>query len=121
MGGEGRWITSPPSWPPIGSRCSSSQIAIQKRNRRMSYALTMLAYLVPTFALGFVWHLILFARYYERLAMYRHDVIIPFGFLSMLIQAAIFAWFYDAVFVRRGGTVLGRAAAYAVAGAILSW
>src|SRR5690242_10123961 len=87
----------------------------------MSYALTMLAYLVPTFALGFVWHLILFARYYERLAMYRHDVIIPFGFLSMLIQAAIFAWFYDAVFVRRGATVLGRAAAYAVAGAILSW
>jgi hypothetical protein len=28
----------------------------------------------------------LFHDYYERLAMYRKDIIIPFGFLSMLIQ-----------------------------------
>jgi len=51
-----------------------------------------LAYLVPTFALGFVWHLVLFKGYYDSLAMYRHDVIIPFGFLSMSIQAVVFAW-----------------------------
>jgi uncharacterized protein YndB with AHSA1/START domain len=53
-----------------------------------------LAYLVPTFALGFVWHLIMFKSYYDALAMYRTDVIIPFGFLSMSIQAVIFAWIY---------------------------
>jgi len=35
---------------------------------------------VPTFALWFVWHLILFTRYYESLAIYRKDVIIPFAF-----------------------------------------
>ena len=29
------------------------------------------AYLAPTFALGFVWHLMLFHGYYEQLAMYR--------------------------------------------------
>lgn len=87
----------------------------------MSYALTMLAYLVPTFALGFVWHLILFAPYYESLAIYRRDIIVPFGFFSMLIQAAIFAWLYDAVFARRPQTTLARAAAYGAVGAVLSW
>jgi hypothetical protein len=35
----------------------------------------------------------LFKDYYERLAIYRKDIIIPFGFLSMLIQALVFAWF----------------------------
>ena len=37
----------------------------------------------------------LFERYYEELAIYRSDIIIPFGFLSMLIQAVAFAWIYE--------------------------
>ena len=85
------------------------------------FGLGVLAYLVPTFALGFVWHLILFQRYYDELAIYRKDIIIPFGFLSMLIQAIIFAWIYEKAFARRGGTLLSRSLAYAVLGAVLSW
>ncbi|HEY0801162.1 MAG TPA: hypothetical protein VGD54_09975 [Steroidobacteraceae bacterium] len=81
----------------------------------------VLAYLAPTFALGFVWHLILFKRYYEALAIYRKDIIIPFGFLSMLIQAGVFAWIYEKAFANRGGTVLSRGLVYAVFGAVLSW
>ena len=46
------------------------------------YALAILAYLLPTFALGFVWHLVLFKDYYESLAIYRTDIIIPLGFGS---------------------------------------
>jgi hypothetical protein len=80
-----------------------------------------LAYLVPTFALGFVWHLVLFKDYYEALAMYRHDLIIPFGFLSMSIQAAVFAWIYDEVFARRAMGAVTRGLAYAAFGAVLSW
>jgi hypothetical protein len=38
------------------------------------------AYLVPTFALGFVWHLVLFEHYYMTLAIYRPDIIVRFGF-----------------------------------------
>jgi hypothetical protein len=87
----------------------------------MRFLRAVLAYLVPTFALGFVWHLILFQSYYETLAMYRHDIIIPFGFLSMLIQAAIFAWIYDQAFAHRPGTPASRALAYGVVGALLSW
>jgi hypothetical protein len=50
-------------------------------------AIGAFSYLIPTFALGFVWHLVAFKGYYEALAIYRKDVIIPFGFLSMSIQA----------------------------------
>jgi hypothetical protein len=85
------------------------------------YLLAMLAYLVPTFALGFVWHLVLFESYYQALAIYRHDIIIPFGFLSMLIQAAIFAWIYEQAFAQRPGTLVSRAVTYGIVGAVLSW
>lgn len=80
-----------------------------------------LAYLIPTFALGFVWHLVLFKDYYDALAMYRQDVIIPFGFLSMSIQALVFAWIYDEFFARRRTGAGMRGLAYAAFGAALSW
>ena len=85
------------------------------------YIALMLAYLVPTFALGFVWHLVLFESYYDALAIYRRNIIIPFGFLSMFIQAAIFAWMYDRAFVGQRGTALSRIVGYAAVGATLSW
>ena len=85
------------------------------------FAPAVLAYLVPTFALGFIWHLVLFERYYDALAIYRRDIIIPFGFLSMLIQAGIFAWIYDQTFARQRTTLFSRGMAYGLVGAILSW
>jgi hypothetical protein len=85
------------------------------------FVLAVLAYLVPTFALGFVWHLVLFKRHYAELAMYRSDVIIPFGFLSMLIQALIFAWLYQAAFAGQGSSWIGRVILYSAGGAALSW
>lgn len=87
----------------------------------LRYGLAMLAYLAPTFALGFVWHLILFADYYAALQIYRPDIIVPFGLLSMAIQAAIFAWIYDRGFARQGGGWLSRGLRFAATGALLSW
>jgi hypothetical protein len=84
-------------------------------------ALGILAYLVPTFALGFVWHLILFERYYAALRIYRDDIIIPFGFISMLIQAALFAWIYSRTFAKDNGSWVARGLHYAATGAALSW
>jgi hypothetical protein len=85
------------------------------------YAFGVLAYLAPTFALGFVWHLILFESYYQALAIYRSDIVVPFGFLSMLIQAAIFAWMYEKAFAGARGSVLARSLRYGATGAVLSW
>ena len=87
---------------------------------KMRLGLGVLAYLAPTFALGFVWHLVVFHGYYERLAVYRKDIIIPFGFLSMLIQAFLFAWVYKQAFARRNGSLLSRGLTYAAFGAVLS-
>ena len=85
------------------------------------FILAVLAYLVPTFALGFVWHLVLFEQYYEALAIYRSNIIIPFGFLSMLIQAVIFARIYERTFAQREGAFLSRTLGYGALGAALSW
>jgi hypothetical protein len=79
-----------------------------------------LCYLIPTFALGFVWHLVAFKGYYDALGMYRKDVIVPFGLLSMSMQAVLFAWVYARVFVTWPGTA-SRALSYACFGAALSW
>lgn len=85
------------------------------------FTLGVLAYVVPTFALGFVWHLMLFEGAYEALAIYRPDIIIPLGLLSMLIQSVIFAWIYDTSFAQRDDSFISRGAGYGVLGAVLSW
>lgn len=81
----------------------------------------VLAYLVPTFALGFVWHMVLFKKHYKSLAIYRADVIIPLGFLSMLVQSVLFAWIFDRMFALTSSSMLSLASRYAILGAVLSW
>ncbi len=84
------------------------------------YLAPALAYLVPTFMLGYLWHLVLFTSYYERLAMYRRDVVIPLGLASMLVQSLFFAWIWE----RLAATEIalwGRTWRYAFFGAALSW
>jgi hypothetical protein len=85
------------------------------------FGFAVLAYLVPTFALGLVWHLMLFEDYYAALQIYRSDIIVPLGFLSMLIQAVIFAWLYGKAFAGGNGSWLSKGLSYAALGAALSW
>jgi len=80
---------------------------------RKSFWWAVLAYLVPTFPLGYFWHLVTFANQYHRLEMYRDDVLIPVGLASMVIQALVFAWVYPRLFpparvsAARGATAFG--------------
>ncbi len=78
------------------------------------------AYVVPSFPIAYAWHLILFAPLYHELAMYRADVIVPFGLLSMLIQGAAFSWIYPRVFVDRAA-VLKNGLIYGAGLALVSW
>jgi hypothetical protein len=89
--------------------------------KMMRFLFGILAYVVPTFALGFVWHLVLFEDYYRALHIYRSDIIIAFGFASMLLQAVIFAWIYRQGFAWRPWGLLSRVAGYGLLGAALSW
>jgi hypothetical protein len=85
------------------------------------FVAAILSYLVPTFILGFVWHLVLFKSNYEALGMYRSDVIIPLGLLSMAVQSAIFAWLYMRTFAQHHDRFWVQTLAYGLIGALLSW
>src|SRR3981081_3886715 len=52
-----------------------------------SFWLGVAAYLVPSFPIAFVWHLVLFEPQYHALHIYRADPIIPFGSASIIIHA----------------------------------
>jgi hypothetical protein len=78
------------------------------------------AYVVPTFPIAYAWHLVAFAPAYHDLAMYRDEVIVPFGLLSMLIQGAAFSWVYPRVFADLGAW-RSNGLRYGMALAMLSW
>lgn len=82
--------------------------------------LALAAYLVPSFPIAFVWHLMLFAPAYEALAIYRDDMIVPFGFASMIVQGAVFAWVYPRLFGERSGA-LQSGLVYGLGLGLLSW
>jgi hypothetical protein len=86
-----------------------------------SFWLGVAAYLVPTFPIAYVWHLVMFAPAYHALGIYRADPIIPFGFASMLIQGVLFSWAYPRLYPERGNAVLKPGLTYGLALAILSW
>jgi hypothetical protein len=87
----------------------------------MTYWLAVLAYVLPTFPLGYFWHLKTFAPVYERLEMYRKDVIIPMGLSSMIIQGLFFAWAYPRLFDTSADKWLTSAAQCFVIFGLLAW
>jgi hypothetical protein len=88
---------------------------------RGRFWLAALAYLLATFPLGYGWHLVAFKDAYDRLALYRADVIIPLGIASMLVQALFFAWVYPRLFSTRREDWLRSALAFGAVFAALAW
>ncbi|WP_407168016.1 hypothetical protein [Bradyrhizobium sp. ORS 111] len=88
---------------------------------RSNFWLGVAAYLVPTFPIAYVWHLVLFAPAYDALDIYRPDPIIPFGFASMVIQGVIFSWAYPRLLPGRGSAIFKPGLSYGFALAALSW
>ena len=80
-----------------------------------------LAYIVPTFPLGYVWHLTVFRERYAALNIYREKVEPLLGLTSMVIQGIGFAVIYVGVIAPLSGGWINRAATYAALGGFLSW
>lgn len=80
--------------------------------------LASLAYILPTFPLGYFWHLKFFQAQYRKLEVYREDMLIPLGFLSMGIQGFVYAYLYSRMFA--GLPVLEGALRFAAIGLPLS-
>jgi hypothetical protein len=81
--------------------------------------LGVLAYMLPTFPLGYLWHLNFFAAYYQSLDVYRTDILIPFGIGSMLIQGIVWSLVYERLFA--GEPVLRGAIKFGAIAAPLAW
>jgi hypothetical protein len=86
---------------------------------KLRFLLAMFAYIVPTFPLGYFWHLVTFKNYYESLQVYRDDILIPFGLISMLVQSIAWAYIYSRLFA--GETVLRGAVKFAALAAPIAW
>lgn len=84
--------------------------------RRM---LAVLAYVIPSFPLGYLWHLTVFAEYYQRLEVYRDDIVVPLGVASMLIQGVVWAIVYERFFA--GESVIKGAVGFASLACPLAW
>ena len=75
--------------------------------------------MLPTFPLGYFWHLAIFADYYKSLHVYRDNIVIPFGILSMLIQGVIWSVVYRRLF--SGEPILKGAMKFAALACPLAW
>lgn len=79
------------------------------------------AYILPTFPLGYFWHLSTFKTSYDALQIYRPDVIIPMGLSSMIIQGIIFAWVYPRLFSTARQDWLASAGKFFAVFGMLAW
>ena len=85
-----------------------------------SFWLGFAAYLLPSFPIAFVWHLVLFEQKYHALQIYRDEPVIVFGLGSMIIQGAIFSWLFPRVF-SKVGSFLKDGLLYGLGAGLLSW
>lgn len=83
--------------------------------------LAVAAYVLPTFPLGYFWHLKTFKPKYDALGIYRDDVIIPLGLSSMIIQGLFFAWVYPKLFSTAPEQWLSSALQFAAIFGVLAW
>ena len=79
------------------------------------------AYILPTFPLGYFWHLSTFKAQYDALSIFRPDIIIPMGLASMFIQGLIFAHLYPRLFSTNRGDWSKSAAKFFLIFATLAW
>ncbi len=59
----------------------------------------ILAYLIVSFVLGAIWHVVFFKEYYKKLAIYSNieKPRFSFGFSAMLLQGIVFAYVYPLI------------------------
>ena len=94
---------------------------VKQRTDARTLLLGMAAYLIPSFPIAFVWHLVFFEPNYHALRIYRDDPIIPFGLASMAIQSIVFSWAFPRIFANHRGPVLKSGLLYGLGLGLLSW
>jgi hypothetical protein len=78
-----------------------------------------LAYMLPTFPLGYFWHLVIFDDYYKSLEVYRENILVPLGIGSMIIQGYIWSLIYEHLFA--GESIPRGAVRFAAIALPIAW
>ena len=89
--------------------------------RVKDFILTALAYLLLTFPCAYIWHLVVFRSFYERIGYFgEKEPIVALGFLTIAVQGLLLSYAYP--FFQRGEHVLveGMRAAAIFGGLIMS-
>lgn len=63
-----------------------------------------LAYLVATFPLAFIWHLVLFEGIYDELGVFRDEPNVALGLAAIVVQGLLLSYAFPRVY--RGGSVV---------------
>jgi len=58
---------------------------------------------------------------YDRLAVYREEVIVPLGLSTMIVQALLFAWVYPRLFDTARDAWIPSALQFAAVFGVLAW
>ena len=79
---------------------------------RKRFVLSALSYLFLTFPFAYVWHLIAFRGFYERIGYFgEQEPIVALGFLAIAIQGLLLAYVYP--YFNKGGRPLTEALRFA--------
>ena len=71
---------------------------------KRTFSLSVVAYFVVTMAVAYPWHMLLFHEKYLAMGAFpRGEPIMPFGMLSIVLQGAVFAYFYPLYYHHKGG------------------
>jgi len=89
--------------------------------RKRAFWLSVAAFVMPTFPLGYLWHLAVFHRAYQALELYRAEVIVPLGLTAMLIQGVLFSWMYPRLFTTTRRHWPGSALRAGLVFGLLAW
>ena len=83
--------------------------------------LGLAAYVLPTFPLGYFWHLVVFDTQYHALQVYRPNLIFAFGLLAMLIQGSILSWLYPKVSGATSSSWLRQGLRFGLLAGLFAW
>ncbi len=71
---------------------------------KRTFWLTIVAYFAVSMSIAYPWHMVIFHEKYLAMGAFtRDEPIMPFGMLSMILQGAVFAYFYPLFYRHKGG------------------
>ena len=79
----------------------------------------VLGYVLSTFALGVLWHFVIFKSQYDKLQVFREDVSFPLGLFTIILQGCVLAYLYRRLY--QGGPPLREGLRFGLLIGLIFW